>query len=76
MKTFSIKFFENRKMFFGISLGIILIGLICNIVFGARLDIQFTGGAVIKYSYTGDVQQEEVEKLYRIPRKRCFSAYP
>ena len=73
MKTFSIKFFENRKMFFGISLGIILIGLICNIVFGARLDIQFTGGAVIKYSYTGDVQQEEVEKIVQDTAKKDAS---
>ncbi|WP_444657822.1 protein translocase subunit SecF [Caproiciproducens sp. R2] len=63
MKTFHIKFFENRKIFFGISIGIMAIGLIFNIIFGTQLDIQFTGGAVIKYSYTGKIVQEDVEKI-------------
>lgn len=63
MKIFHIKFFENRKIFFGISLVIMAIGLIFNVIFGTQLDIQFTGGALINYSYTGTIQQEEVEKV-------------
>ena len=70
MKTFSIKFFEHRKIFFGISLGIMAIGLIFNIIFGTQLDIQFTGGAVIKYSYTGAIAQEEVEKIVQDTAKK------
>ena len=70
MKTFSIKFFENRKIFFGISIGIMAIGLIFNIIFGTQLDIQFTGGAVIKYSYTGNIVQEEVEKIVQDTAKK------
>jgi len=70
MKTFSIKFFEHRKIFFGISLGIMAIGLIFNIIFGTQLDIQFTGGAVIKYSYTGAIAQEEVEKIVQDTTKK------
>ncbi len=52
-----INFIGRRKIFFGISLGIILIGLICNIIFGATLDIQFKGGAIISYSFTGDIDE-------------------
>ncbi len=70
MKIFKIHFFENRKIFFGISLGIMAIGLIFNIMFGTKLDIQFTGGAVIKYSYTGSIQQDEIEKIVQDTSKK------
>lgn len=63
MKVFKIKFFENRKTFFAISLGVMAIGLIFNVIFGTQLDIQFTGGAMIKYSYTGTIEQDAVEKI-------------
>ena len=45
-------FIGHRKIFFILSLAIIGIGLICNFIFGTTLDIQFTGGSMIKYSYT------------------------
>ncbi|MBW7573669.1 protein translocase subunit SecF [Caproiciproducens faecalis] len=70
MRIFNIKFFENRKIFFGISLGIMAIGLIFNIIFGTQLDIQFTGGAVIKYSYSGSIKQEDVEKIVQDTAKK------
>lgn len=70
MKTFNIHFYENRKIFFGISIAIMAIGLIFNIVFGTQMDIQFTGGAVIKYSYTGTIQQDEVENIVQNTAKK------
>jgi preprotein translocase subunit SecF len=70
MKVFNIHFFENRKKFFAISLGIMAIGLIFNIIYGTKLDISFTGGAVIKYSYTGTVQQNDVEKIVEDATKK------
>lgn len=73
MKIFNIKFFENRKIFFTISLGIMAIGLIFNVIFGTQLDIQFTGGAVIKYSYTGVIEQEAVEKIAQETAKKDVS---
>lgn len=65
MRTFHIKFCEKKKIFFGISLAVLAIGLICNIFLGTKLDIQFTGGAVIRYSYNGSIQQEDVEKIVK-----------
>ena len=55
-----IRFFETRKVFFGISLAIILIGIVCNIIFGTRLDIQFSGGATLTFSYSGDVDENQL----------------
>ena len=49
---FKIRFVENKKIFFGISIAVLLIGVIFNVIFGARLDIQFTGGAIVNYSFT------------------------
>ncbi len=55
-----IDFTGRKKIFFGISIAIILIGIVCNFIFGTTLDIQFTGGAALKFSYTGDVDQTEL----------------
>ena len=63
MKVFKIRFFENRKWYFMISGAVILIGIIFNLIFGVQLDIQFTGGAVIRYSFSGDVSQDNIESV-------------
>lgn len=55
-----IDFVGKKKIFFCISIAIILIGIICNFIFGATLDIQFTGGATLKFSYTGEIDQDEL----------------
>ena len=47
-----IDFVGMRKIFFIISLSIIGIGIICNFIFGTTLDIQFSGGATLTFSYT------------------------
>lgn len=73
MKTFHIGFYENRKIYFGISIGIILIGLIFNVIFGTQLDIQFKGGAMIKYSYSGEIDSAKVEKAVESAVKRDVS---
>ncbi|MDR0671921.1 MAG: protein translocase subunit SecD [Oscillospiraceae bacterium] len=43
-------FFEKRKTYFLISGGIALLGVIMIFVNGVRLDIQFTGGSILKYT--------------------------
>ena len=50
-----LNFIGRKKIFFGISLAIILIGIVCNIIFGATLDIQFKGGTIITYGFIGEV---------------------
>nr|WP_300095196.1 protein translocase subunit SecF [Sedimentibacter sp.] len=53
-----IKFYEKRKMFFAISAAIMIIGIIALFINGVNLSIQFKGGAIIKYSYTGEMDAE------------------
>ncbi|WP_411677385.1 protein translocase subunit SecF [Caproicibacter sp.] len=74
MRNFHMKFYENRKIFFTISLGIIAVGLIFNIVFGVKLDINFKGGAMIKYSYSGDVDAAKIESVVHDTVNRSVSA--
>lgn len=58
-----IKFYEKRKIFFAISACIIALGIICMFVNGVRLSIQFKGGAILKYSYEGEIDINEVSKV-------------
>ena len=59
----TIDFVGKRKIPFTISLCIIVIGIIFNIINGTRLDIHFSGGAIISYSYTGEIDENAVQKL-------------
>lgn len=56
-------FVGARKIFFGISIAIILIGIVCNFIFGTTMDIQFTGGSMLKYSYTGNPDNSALKTL-------------
>ena len=69
MKNKLVRFTKFSKVFFGISLGIILIGIICNFVFGTQLDIQFRGGSYIKYSYVGNVDTDKLKDVIQTNTK-------
>lgn len=53
-----IKFYEKRKIFFALSAAIMIVGLVALFINGVNLSIQFKGGAIIKYSYTGEMEAE------------------
>ncbi len=61
MKNIKIDFNKNRKIFFIVSTSILVLGLILNLIFGTKLDIDFAGGAIITYSVDGAVDAETVE---------------
>ena len=48
------KFLENRNRFLLVALCVICLGVLFNIFRGVKLDIKFTGGAMLKYSYSLD----------------------
>ena len=48
------KFLENRKKFLLVALCVICLGVLFNVLRGVKLDIKFTGGAMLKYSYALD----------------------
>jgi len=55
-----IKFYEKRKIYLIISGALFLIGLVFLITHGVTLDIQFKGGTILKYEYTGELNSNEV----------------
>lgn len=63
MKTINFDFYGKRRLFILISAAVIFVGLVCSFIIGAKLDVQFAGGAVIKYSVDGEVNQEEIQKI-------------
>ncbi len=58
MKFYS--FYQHRKLFYLISAIIMVVGIFFTIIDGVKLDIQFTGGAILKYTYQGELTGEEV----------------
>lgn len=58
-----IDFVGKKKIFFTISLAIVAIGIICNFIFGTTLDIQFSGGATLRFSYSGDINKDELDSF-------------
>lgn len=57
----NIKFYKNRKIFFGISIAIILIGIITSFISGIKLDIQFKGGSIVRYAYEGTIDNTKLK---------------
>lgn len=61
MKNFD--FVGKRKIFYIISGAFILVGLIINLIFGVKLDIDFTGGTLLRYGYEGELKADVVESV-------------
>lgn len=57
----NIKFYKNRFIFFGISIGIIVLGIISSFVYGIKLDIQFVGGSVARYTSVGEIDTAKIK---------------
>ena len=68
------RFYKNRKIFYGISLTLIIIGIIFIFINGVSLDIQFSGGSKITYNYKGDISLTEAESLVQNTLGRTATA--
>lgn len=61
-----LNIYANRKVYYIISIVLILAGVVGLFVNGVKLDITFSGGAKITYSYTGEeISATEVEALVK-----------
>ncbi len=47
-------FYDRKKVFFIISIAVIAVGIVASAIIGPKLDIQFAGGAMIRYSVDGE----------------------
>ena len=52
-KTYRFHFYQNRKIYFAISIVVLVVGILASIIIGPKLDIQFAGGSMILYSVEG-----------------------
>ena len=57
-----IDFVSLRKRFLTVSSCLMAVILLCAVVFGVRLDTEFTGGAMITLSYEGEFTTADVQK--------------
>lgn len=65
-KPHSFQFYENKKVYYAISVAVILVGIIASIIVVPKLDIQFAGGAMIRYSVEGgEITADEVQKTLK-----------
>lgn len=62
LKISHIDFVKNRKIYYIISCSLIAIAVIVSLVFGVKVDIQFRGGTIATYSYSGDLSLDELQK--------------
>lgn len=65
MQTAKYNFMAKRRIFFGISVAIIAVILLCSVIFGVQMDIQFKGGALVSLGYQGDVSISDVENTVK-----------
>ena len=63
MKKINFDFVGKRKYAFTFSACLMALGLIFNFIFGTQLDIQFVGGAIVSYTYTGSIDGQQVEDM-------------
>ena len=56
-------FAGRKKLFMGISLGIVIVGLLFTLIFGVEMDITFRGGTLLKYSYTGEMDEDQLKSF-------------
>ena len=59
MKT--IDFVGRRKIWFSISITLIVIAVLASFILGVDLDIQFRGGTIVTYSFEGEIDKDEFQ---------------
>lgn len=60
----SFDFVGRKKLFFTISAALMALALVVSFFPGVKLDIQFKGGSIVSYSYTGDVDMAQFQRTF------------
>jgi preprotein translocase SecF subunit len=56
-----IRFYKKRAIFFIISFVVLCAGVVAALINGIEMDIQFKGGTILQYTYTGTIDAERAE---------------
>lgn len=59
----NIDFIGKRKIFYTLSLALITIGILVSVIFGVKLDIQFKGGSIVRYTYSGEIDKSAAQTV-------------
>ena len=70
----AIPFYKKKKIAFILSSVLLTAGFISCFVLGVKLDTQFAGGAVLKYSFEGKVDTDEIVSTVQAVINRTVSA--
>lgn len=57
-----IDFIGHSKVYYIVSCSLIVLGLIFALIFGIEVDIQFRGGTMLNYAYSGDLDTAAFQK--------------
>ncbi len=63
MRKFNIDFNKTLKPVLIAYIAIFVIGILWSVIFGVKLDINFSGGAKVSYSYTGEIADKDIEAI-------------
>lgn len=58
-----IKFYEKRNWFFGLSALILIMGIAGIFIQGIQMDIQFTGGSILRYACEGEIDTDRAAAI-------------
>ena len=61
--TAKYNFMKHRKLFFAISLVLVVFILGFAVIFGVPMDIQFKGGAMVVLGYEGEPDMKDVQSI-------------
>ena len=56
-------FYGTRKVFFTISIILIAVSILSSFIFGVGIAIEFKGGTIADYSYSGTVDENELANI-------------
>ena len=62
MKFTNFDFLGIKKYTLGVSAVLMGLIIVCALVFGVLLDVQFSGGTIVTYTYTGTVSEDTVKE--------------
>lgn len=63
IKRKSLDIVGNKKIFFIFSACLMAVIILCTIFLGVKMDIQFKGGTIITYTYSGTMDAASIEKV-------------
>ncbi|MFR1435129.1 MAG: protein translocase subunit SecF [Acutalibacteraceae bacterium] len=69
-------FIGHRKVFLIISLVIIVAGILCSILMPIDLDISFKGGTLVRYTFSGDLDEGQVDDFVSVQLGRSVEVPP